>query len=260
MPHGLPTGALTSYLDVAQLTLYAFWLFFAGLVFYLRREDRREGYPLENEAVGRLKSPDPILIPTPKAFRLSSGHTMWAPHTNIAQDGPIPSRKVEPWPGAPYERTETSLQAGVGPGSWAPRHDEHDRTWDGEKRIVPLRVAHHFVVHEDGPNPLGRTVLGADRAPAGTVVDLWVDRGESLVRYYEVELPDGSRRLMPAAFCRTPWGDGPVTSEALMGAQFAEIPTSRDPDSVTLLEEERIVACFGAGTLYASPARAEPLL
>ncbi|MDG9415066.1 hypothetical protein OLF88_11460, partial [Streptococcus pneumoniae] len=87
---------LTGYLDVAQLTLYAFWLFFAGLVFYLRREDRREGYPLENEAVGRLKSPDPILIPTPKAFRLSSGHTMWAPHTNIAQDGPIPSRKVEP--------------------------------------------------------------------------------------------------------------------------------------------------------------------
>ena len=33
-------------IDVAQIVLYAFWLFFAGLVYYLRREDKREGYPL----------------------------------------------------------------------------------------------------------------------------------------------------------------------------------------------------------------------
>jgi photosynthetic reaction center H subunit len=37
------------YLDGAQLTLYAFWLFFFGLIYYLRREDKREGYPLEGE-------------------------------------------------------------------------------------------------------------------------------------------------------------------------------------------------------------------
>ncbi|TXM99400.1 photosynthetic reaction center subunit H, partial [Methylobacterium sp. WL103] len=29
------------------MVLYAFFLFFFGLVFWLRREDRREGYPLE---------------------------------------------------------------------------------------------------------------------------------------------------------------------------------------------------------------------
>ena len=34
-------------LDVAQIVLYAFWLFFFGLIYYLRREDKREGYPLE---------------------------------------------------------------------------------------------------------------------------------------------------------------------------------------------------------------------
>ncbi len=33
-------GAITSYIDVAQVVLYAFWIFFAGLIFYLRREDR----------------------------------------------------------------------------------------------------------------------------------------------------------------------------------------------------------------------------
>ena len=40
-------GAITSNIDVAQVVLYVFWIFFAGLIFYLRQEDRREGYPLE---------------------------------------------------------------------------------------------------------------------------------------------------------------------------------------------------------------------
>ena len=35
--------------DFAQLVLYAFWIFFALLVIYLRREDKREGYPLESD-------------------------------------------------------------------------------------------------------------------------------------------------------------------------------------------------------------------
>ena len=36
------------YIDGAQIALYAFWIFFFGLVIYLRREDRREGYPLKS--------------------------------------------------------------------------------------------------------------------------------------------------------------------------------------------------------------------
>ncbi len=43
----------------------------------------------------------------------------------------------------------------------------------------------------------------------------------------------------------------------------ASSPTRRDlknPDSVTMQEEEKIAAFFGGGTLYATPARAEPLL
>ncbi len=48
----MPTGAITQYIDVAQLALYAFWIFFARLIFYLRREDKREGYPLESDRSG----------------------------------------------------------------------------------------------------------------------------------------------------------------------------------------------------------------
>ena len=42
------TGAITSYIDVAQLTLYVFWFFFFALVYWIRREDKREGYPVES--------------------------------------------------------------------------------------------------------------------------------------------------------------------------------------------------------------------
>ena len=40
-------GAITQYVDVAQIVLYMFWAFFAGLIIYLIRENKREGYPLE---------------------------------------------------------------------------------------------------------------------------------------------------------------------------------------------------------------------
>ena len=47
---------ITPGIDVALLVFYAFVLFFICLVFYLRREDRREGYPLEDDATGRIES------------------------------------------------------------------------------------------------------------------------------------------------------------------------------------------------------------
>ena len=42
--------------------------------------------------------------------------------------------------------------------------------------------------------------------------------------------------------------------------QFADVPATKSLDQVTKLEEDRIVGYYGAGTLYATPARQEPLL
>jgi photosynthetic reaction center H subunit len=44
----------TSYIDLAQVVLYLFIAFFLGLVYYLHRENKREGYPLENERSGAI--------------------------------------------------------------------------------------------------------------------------------------------------------------------------------------------------------------
>lgn len=43
---------MVEYIDFAQITVYLFWFFFAGLIIYLRREDKREGYPLESDRKG----------------------------------------------------------------------------------------------------------------------------------------------------------------------------------------------------------------
>jgi len=93
----------------------------------------------------------------------------------------------------------------------------------------------------------------------GTVRDLWVDRAEALFRYLELELPGGAQRvLVPMNFARVERGR--VRVSALLGAQLASVPRTKNADSVTLLEEERIMAFFGAGTLYATADRQEPLI
>jgi photosynthetic reaction center H subunit len=246
-------------LDVAQIVLYAFWLFFFGLLFYLRREDRREGYPLESESEPGLKARDVIWIPRPKTFRRSDGREVSVPNFR-ADTRPVNATKTEPWPGAPLQPNGDPMLAGVGPGSYAERADESYKTADGHDLIVPLRVATNYGVPAEGVNPIGFAVWAADRAPAGIVRDLWVDRAECVLRYYEVDTADGRRVLLPVNFANVDTKRRRIGVNALLAGQFAGVPAIRNPDKVTLLEEDKITAYYGAGTLYATAARAEPLL
>ncbi len=75
----MKTGAITAYIDIAQIALYAFWIFFAGLIIYLRMEDKREGYPLESDRSGRIKVQGFPAMPKPKTFRLADGTSVQAP-------------------------------------------------------------------------------------------------------------------------------------------------------------------------------------
>ena len=59
----MQAGEITGYIDVAQVTLYAFWVFFAGLIIYLRSEDKREGYPLESDRRVTVQGFPPVPSP-----------------------------------------------------------------------------------------------------------------------------------------------------------------------------------------------------
>jgi photosynthetic reaction center H subunit len=256
-------GQITSYIDVAQVTLYVFWVFFACLVYYLRREDRREGYPLMIDPTNQLKNPKDILIPTPKTFLLQhGGGSVKVP--NGKHDARDPkAKKIGGWPGAPYEPVGDPMLAEVGPGAYAERADKPDLSHDGKPKIVPLRGATTYKVDSRDPDPRGMTVVGGDKATAGVVTDLWVDRSEALIRYLEVEItgtPESNKVLLPMNFAKVNKTRGVIEVYALFVEHFANVPRLATPDKVTLLEEDKICAYYGAGTLYAHPGRSEPLL
>ena len=253
----MTTGAITSSIDVAQLVLYAFWIFFAGLIYYLHRENKREGYPLESERSPHVKVQGFPAIPEPKSFKLANGQTVHAPHDRDRLRVAPAATPHGNYPGAPLSPTGNPFVDNVGPGSWAARADTPDVTIDGQPRIVPLRTT-GWAVSEGDPDPRGMAVMGADRMSGGTVRDLWVDRSEQVFRYLEVEVAGGRHVLVPMNFAKV--GDRQVTVRSILSGQFAGVPGTKQPEQVTLLEEEKIMAYYGAGTLYATPDRAEPLL
>jgi photosynthetic reaction center H subunit len=103
-------------------------------------------------------------------------------------------------------------------------------------------------------------VFGADRELGGTVSDIWVDRAEPQIRYLEVTTPAARRVLLPITFAKISGSKRRVTVKSILGSQFATVPALANPDQVTLLEEDKITAYYAGGTLYATPARAEPFL
>jgi photosynthetic reaction center H subunit len=254
------TGAITQYIDVAQIALYAFWIFFAGLIYYLHREDKREGYPLESDRSGSVKVQGFPSVPKPKTYLLRDGRVVMSPNFRVSNMGAGGTPSVGHL-GSPLEPNGDPMLAAVGPGSYSDRADIADTTVDGDLRIVPLRAAPGFTVSSHDPDPRGLPVIGADGAIAGTVADIWVDRAEVIFRYLEVSVPvsGGTKRvLLPVNFSRI--GAQRVKVRSILAGQFANVPGTRNPDAVTLLEEDKIMGYYGGGTLYATPQRQEPLL
>jgi photosynthetic reaction center H subunit len=257
-------GAITQYFDVAQLVLYIFWIFFAGLIYYLIREGHREGYPMDHSDSDNTPIEGWPRAPAPKTYLLEDGREIQIPRDESdSGNPPLNAQPVYKTAHSPLEPTGDPLKAGVGPGAWSTlRPDEADLDHHGEPKIVPLSMAPEFGVSSRDPDPRGLPLIDAAGAVAGTVRDLWIDRGEMALRYIEAEVAvagGGTRRvLVPMPFASVTRAGTQV--DALYAEQFAGVPPTRATDRVTLLEEERIGAYYGAGTLYADPTRAEPMV
>ncbi len=175
----------------------------------------------------------------------------------------LKARKLNKNPGAPWVPTGNPMVDGVGPAAWADRADKPDLTVYGQIKIAPMSSLAGWSVEKRDPDPRGMPVIGCDGKVAGTVVDLWVNRSEPSIAYYEVQLTGSeARRLLPYGFVQWPnfglWGCDRLLVKSITAAQFAQVPTTKRPDQVTLLEEDKIMAYYAGGHLYATPKRQEP--
>jgi photosynthetic reaction center H subunit len=104
-----------------------------------------------------------------------------------------------------------------------------------------------------GRDPRGLPVQAADLEVVGRVSDVWVDAPEQLVRYLEIDLNSGKKRLVPMTLARI-WDDR-VRVMALASDSFDGIPATKSATEVTKLEEDKISAYVASGWLYDAPRR-----
>ncbi len=251
---------LTSNIDLAEILFTLFWVFFIGLIIYLRREDKREGYPLESDRSGHVTVQGFPAIPAPKEFHLPHGGTQTAPRAEASGVEPA-ATPAAPHPGAPLIPTGDPLVDGIGPASYANRSDTPDRTFYGKNRVVPMRLLPDFAVAERDTDPRGMPVVAADGVEVGVVSDIWVDLAEPQIYYLEVDMKDNSgSTLLPFHFADMRKRPSHIRVKALYSHQFANVPKLKNPDQITLLEEDKLTAYYAGGELYADPQRAEPFL
>ncbi|MFC6746232.1 photosynthetic reaction center subunit H [Methylobacterium persicinum] len=253
---GFHLGAVTQHVDGVVVLFWAFALFFGTLCWYLRAEDKREGYPMEDPAQPPRAHP---LVgfpppPAPKTFTLQKGGTVTLPNF-ISPGGAGPPSPSVPRLGLRADRRQPDARPRR-PGLLraARRGAPPDGGREAAARAAP-RSRRRMACPGGDSDPVGMPVVGRDDKVAGHVRDLWVDRGAKLLRYLEVELNDGRRRLMPVFFANVSPKFRRVKTRSIFAEQFAAIPELKDPDRITAREEDRISAYFAGGKMFAEGVR-----
>ncbi len=229
--------------DLASASIWLFWIFFALLIFYIQRENMREGYPLENDDGSEAPNQGPFPLPDAKTFKLPHGRGEVTVPNGKSEDRAVALEQTSVANGYPFEPTGD------------PELDGH-----GHPKIIPMSANSKFFVGA-GRDPRDLPVVAGDGEVVGKISDMWIDEPEQLVRYLEIELDmkhgEGSR-LVPMTLARI--HKDRVAIKSIFGKHFNDVPKHSSKNQVTLLEEDKISAYYAGGHLYASEERFEPQL
>ncbi len=251
-------GMLVGNIDVTQIVLSAFVLFFVLLVLHLRAEDKREGYPMIDPADGARSEGFPP-IPRPKTFVLMDGGLAQAPHDDVLRTFAL--ERLHDNPGSPLTPTGDPLIDAVGPASYGLRRTTPLIYREGQVQMAPLRLLGGWSLGDGDPDPRGMTVVAVDGKVAGVVTDVWIDKSVKILRYLEVELsgPAGRRILLPIYHTDIRRRAREVRVKAARAARFADAPAPAEPDVVTAREEDQINAFWAGARFFRDQMIQEPL-
>jgi photosynthetic reaction center H subunit len=254
------SGTFFGNFDIASLAIWMFWAFFALLVYYLQRENMREGYPMENDDGTESANQGPFPVPEPKTFNLPHGRGDVTVPDGASENRELALRRTSNSNGYPMEPTGDPMVDGVGPASWTERRDVPELDGQGHPKIIPMVAAENFHVSA-GRDPRGMSVMASDAEIVGKISDMWIDEAEQMVRYLEVELDPHfgeGKRLLPITMSRI--HSDRVVVKSIFGEHFNNVPRHASDRQITLLEEEKICGYYAGGTLYAGKLRNEPIL
>lgn len=247
-------GNVVGNLDVAILAVIAFVLFFLGLVYHLRQEDKREGYPMEiTVGTGKVRHSEGFPpMPKPKLF--------YRPHDRGVVSAPR-EREAPVFPdGAKYQAegypmtAEDPLGQALGTAAHPDRHDLADLNVLGEPKIVPLSEWDEYHVADGDVDPRGWPIVSNDGVEVGFIKDLWFNRAEFFLRYFEFEIPGEERtRMAPLFFCKVKTKAKVVEAFTLNADDLRRTPITGTVEYITMLEEDRVNAFFAGGRLYSKP-------
>ena len=245
--------------DLATVSIWLFWLFFAVLIYYIQRENMREGYPLEDDEGNVSANQGPFPVPSDKTFLLPHGQgELTVPSGQRADRQNLPLERTSVSYGFAFEPTGDPMKDGVGPASWANREDKPELDGHGHPKIVPMAALEDFRVAA-GVDPRGLPVVAGDSSVVGKITDIWIDSPEQMVRYLEMELDPEygtGKRLVPYNLARIK--PKMVKVRSIFGKHFNDVPQHASARQVTKLEEDKITAYYAGGSMYASAERFSP--
>lgn len=251
---------ITRYVDGPQIAFWLFLLAFIAVVIYLRRLDKREGYPMQASPFDETPSlgfPPPL---EPKTFLLNEGGTTVAPHDY--PQGPISAEPLHRFAGTPLVPIGNPLLAGVGPGAWVMRSNEPMLTEQGELMLQPLRLLDDWSMSSEDADPRGMAVFDCRWRRIGTVGDVWIDRSTKTPRLFELMLDAPLATgpvLVPLYHTVIDEKTREMRITALEAHQFADVPRPVRDDRITAREDERVNAYYAAGEFWrGSAATAAP--
>ena len=247
-------GALTGHLDAVQILVAIFFLFFLALIYYLRREDKREGYPLWDVSPRNVPIEGFPAVPPSKIYILMEGGTTAMPH----RYGSSAARAIpaENYFGAPLIPIGDAMLAEVGPGAY-PLRKTTPLMAEGEPQVQPMRVAHGWDVMKGDADPRGMRVMDGNKNEVGTIVDLWVDRGVKILRYLEVKLDHAEGQDEETGHVMVPIFRTDIRTkrriaivQTMLAGHIRLAPRLANPDQITAREEDQVNAYFSAAHMY----------